>query len=30
VRWIPPLNVASEQINAGLRIFSEALQETIG
>lgn len=30
VRWIPPLNVTSEQINAGLRIFSEALQETIG
>jgi 4-aminobutyrate aminotransferase len=28
VRWIPPLNVTSEQINDGLRIFSEALKET--
>lgn len=29
LRWIPPLNVTSEQINDGLRIFSEALKETI-
>jgi 4-aminobutyrate aminotransferase len=29
VRWIPPLNVTSEQINDGLNIFSEALKETI-
>jgi len=29
VRWIPPLNVASEQINDGLKIFSDALKETI-
>ncbi len=25
VRWIPPLNVTSEQVNDGLRIFGEAL-----
>ena len=25
IRWIPPLNVTSEQINDGLRIFGEAL-----
>ncbi len=30
VRWIPPLNVTSEQINQGLRIFSEALKQTLG
>ncbi|NTU55619.1 MAG: aminotransferase class III-fold pyridoxal phosphate-dependent enzyme, partial [Anaerolineales bacterium] len=30
LRWIPPLNVTSEQINDGLRIFSESLKETIG
>jgi 4-aminobutyrate aminotransferase len=28
VRWIPPLNVTSVQINDGLRIFGEALKET--
>lgn len=28
LRWIPPLNVTSEQINDGLRIFGEALKET--
>lgn len=29
LRWIPPLNVTSEQINDGLRIFGEALKETV-
>ena len=29
VRWIPPLNVTTEQINDGLKIFGEALKETI-
>ena len=29
LRWIPPLNVTSEQINAGLQIFGEALKETL-
>lgn len=29
LRWIPPLNVTSEQISDGLNIFSEALKETI-
>lgn len=29
VRWIPPLNVTSNQISDGLNIFSEALKETI-
>ena len=29
LRWIPPLNVSSEQINDGLKIFSEALKETV-
>jgi 4-aminobutyrate aminotransferase len=29
VRWIPPLNVTSEQINDGLKIFEGALKETI-
>jgi len=29
LRWIPPLNVTSEQIHEGLRIFGEALQENI-
>jgi 4-aminobutyrate aminotransferase len=28
VRWIPPLNVTSEQIGDGLRAFSEALKES--
>jgi 4-aminobutyrate aminotransferase len=27
VRWIPPLNVTSGQINDGLRIFGEALKD---
>ena len=26
IRWIPPLNVTSEQISAGLEIFGEALK----
>jgi 4-aminobutyrate aminotransferase len=30
LRWIPPLNVTSDQINDGLRIFGEALKETVG
>lgn len=29
LRWIPPINVTAEQINDGLRIFGEALKETI-
>ena len=29
LRWIPPLNVTSEQINDGLKIFGEALKENI-
>ena len=29
VRWIPPLNVTSEQINDGLKIFEGALKATI-
>ncbi|MBK9926373.1 MAG: aminotransferase class III-fold pyridoxal phosphate-dependent enzyme [Anaerolineales bacterium] len=29
LRWIPPLNVTSEQINDGLKIFGEALGEVI-
>jgi 4-aminobutyrate aminotransferase len=29
LRWIPPLNVTSDQINDGLKIFSEALKETV-
>ena len=29
VRWIPPLNVSSEQINDGLRIFEQSLKEVI-
>jgi 4-aminobutyrate aminotransferase len=28
IRWIPPLNVTSGQINDGLKIFEEALKET--
>jgi 4-aminobutyrate aminotransferase len=28
LRWIPPLNVTSEQINDGLMIFGHALKET--
>jgi 4-aminobutyrate aminotransferase len=29
LRWIPPLNVTSAQINDGLNIFSEALKESV-
>jgi 4-aminobutyrate aminotransferase len=29
LRWIPPLNVTSDQINDGLKIFGEALGEVI-
>ncbi|MEW6082993.1 MAG: aminotransferase class III-fold pyridoxal phosphate-dependent enzyme [Chloroflexota bacterium] len=29
VRWIPPLNVTSEQINDGLKIFGESLMEAM-
>jgi 4-aminobutyrate aminotransferase len=29
IRWIPPLNVTSEQINDGLAIFSQALKEVV-
>jgi 4-aminobutyrate aminotransferase len=29
LRWIPPLNVTAEQINDGLKIFGNALKETI-
>jgi len=29
IRWIPPLNVTSQQINDGLKIFGEALKETM-
>ena len=29
LRWVPPLNVTSEQINDGLRIFGESLKEVI-
>lgn len=29
IRWIPPLNATSEQINEGLSIFSESLKEVI-
>ncbi len=29
IRWIPPLNVSSQQINDGLKIFAEALKDTI-
>ncbi|MEW6030551.1 MAG: aminotransferase class III-fold pyridoxal phosphate-dependent enzyme [Chloroflexota bacterium] len=29
IRWIPPLNVTSQQINDGLNVFSEALKATI-
>jgi 4-aminobutyrate aminotransferase len=29
LRWIPPLNVTSAQINDGLKMFGEALKETI-
>jgi 4-aminobutyrate aminotransferase len=29
VRWIPPLNVTSDQINDGLKIFGESLKEVL-
>ncbi|NTV37623.1 MAG: aminotransferase class III-fold pyridoxal phosphate-dependent enzyme [Anaerolineales bacterium] len=29
IRWIPPLIVTEEQINAGLSIFAEALKENV-
>jgi 4-aminobutyrate aminotransferase len=29
IRWIPPLNVMGGQINDGLKIFGEALKETV-
>lgn len=29
IRWIPPLNVTAGEINDGLKIFEEALKETI-
>lgn len=29
IRWIPPLNVTSEQINQGLAVFSEALKAAV-
>ena len=29
LRWIPPLNVTSDQINDGLRIFGESLKEVV-
>ncbi|MCZ2122778.1 MAG: aminotransferase class III-fold pyridoxal phosphate-dependent enzyme [Anaerolineales bacterium] len=29
LRWIPPLNVTGEQINDGLKIFGEALKESV-
>ena len=29
LRWIPPLNVSSEQINEGLKIFGEAVKDSI-
>ncbi len=30
LRWIPPLNVTSEQINDGLAIFGQSLKEVLG
>jgi 4-aminobutyrate aminotransferase-like enzyme len=29
LRWIPPLNVTTQQINDGLQIFGEALKENV-
>jgi 4-aminobutyrate aminotransferase len=29
LRWIPPLNVTADQINDGLKIFGEALKESV-
>lgn len=30
VRWIPPLNVTSQQIHDGLQVFEDALKSTLG
>jgi 4-aminobutyrate aminotransferase len=30
LRWIPPLNVTSEQINDGLNIFGVVLKDVVG
>ncbi len=30
LRWIPPINVTSDQINDGLNIFGEALKNAVG
>ncbi len=30
VRWIPPLNVTSQQINDGLNIFGDSLKAILG
>ena len=30
VRWIPPLNVTSGQINDGLKVFEDSLKKTLG
>ena len=29
VRWIPPLNVTTQQINDGLKIFNDSLKEVV-
>ena len=29
LRWIPPLNVSSQQINDGLKIFGESVKESV-
>jgi 4-aminobutyrate aminotransferase-like enzyme len=29
LRWIPPLNVTSGQINEGLNVFGDALMEVV-
>jgi 4-aminobutyrate aminotransferase len=30
IRWIPPLNVTSDQINDGLNVFSDSLRQVLG
>jgi 4-aminobutyrate aminotransferase len=30
IRWIPPLNVTSDQINDGLKVFSDSLKHVLG
>jgi 4-aminobutyrate aminotransferase len=30
IRWIPPLNVTSDQINDGLNVFSDSLKQVLG